>query len=178
MENQEIWKDVIDHQGFYQVSNLGRVKSLDREFTRKCGKKQKIKGQFIKPSKNQDGYSCFILQKVGKKISAKVHIEVCKSFLGYIPDLINSVVNHKDLDKSNNSLSNLEIVNSSQNRRHSIDKTKTSSKYFCVSLRKDTHKWQVKKQIKDKQITLGCYDSEYDAHLAYESYIKSKNTVL
>ena len=54
---QEIWKDIKGYEGFYQVSNMGRVKSLDREIIYKDGRVYKYNGQIIKTYKNNNnGY--------------------------------------------------------------------------------------------------------------------------
>jgi hypothetical protein len=118
---KEIWKDIglvkgIDYTGFYQVSNLGRVKSLSRYVYRNGSYsypvKEKIKIQTI----DRAGYLVATLCKSGKGWSYTVHRLVA---LAFIPNSLNKCcVNHKDGNKLNNNVSNLEWVTYSENTRH------------------------------------------------------------
>lgn len=94
MEN---WKDIEGYPN-YQVSNLGRVKSLGNNKTRK----EKI----LKSGKNNKGYLKVILYKEGKIKNYRVHRLVAQAFLDNPNNL--SEVNHKDEDKTNNRVENLE----------------------------------------------------------------------
>ena len=111
MEN-EVWKSVLEYEGYYEVSNLGRVRSIDRII-----KKKLYLGKIIKESDNQ-GYKMVNLSKNSKGKGKLVHRLVAYSFLdnpnGY-PD-----VNHKDLNKTNNKLYNLEWISEKQNTEHAI----------------------------------------------------------
>lgn len=95
---KEEWRDVKGYEGKYQVSNLGRVKSLNYRHT---GKEQ-----FLKPGKNGNGYLFVNLYKNGVVKHFRVHRLVGSAF---IPNPDNfSEINHKDEVKTNNSVSNLE----------------------------------------------------------------------
>ena len=88
----EIWKDIKDYEGLYQVSNLGRILSLNY---RRTGKIRILKGL-----KDKDGYLNVCLCKNGKTKRAKIHRLVAQTFL---PNPLNlPQVNHKDEDKTNN----------------------------------------------------------------------------
>lgn len=105
----EVWKDVKGYEGHYQVSNLGRVKSL------------KNNRELIMTNVNSTfGYLRVKLSKDGKMKGFPVHRLVGLNFL----DLINgkNEINHIDGDKKNNCLTNLEWCNRSENMRHA-DKT-------------------------------------------------------
>lgn len=95
MDNsKEIWKDIQGYKGFYQVSNLGRVKSLYKG------------GIVLKGSVNNRGYHMVMLYKDGKYKHYLIHRLVAQAFVSnpkHMPQ-----VNHKDEDKSNNKVSNLE----------------------------------------------------------------------
>lgn len=98
----EEFRDIQEYEGLYQVSNLGRVKSL------KYGKEKILKG-----GKDKQGYIYVILCKEGKKNNFRVHRLVCETF---IPNPNNyQCVNHKDEDKTNNNVNNLEWCNQNYN---------------------------------------------------------------
>ena len=95
---QEIWKDIAGYEGKYMVSSLGRVKSLNYRHT---GREQ-----MLEPGKNSRGYLTVALCKNGKQKTRCVHRLVAQAFIpnpGNLPD-----VNHKDENKENNRVYNLE----------------------------------------------------------------------
>lgn len=94
----EIWKDVVGYETLYQVSNLGRVKSLGNDKT----KKEKI----LKLEKRKTGYLQAHLSKNGKTKLIYVHRLVAKSFIENPNNL--EQINHKDENKGNNNVNNLE----------------------------------------------------------------------
>lgn len=115
---QEIWKDCLGFEGNYQVSNVGRVRSLDRFIiNNKNGGKRLIKGTILSQKTRTDGYKEVNLNCRGKSSSKYVHRLVAESFLEPIGEGL--VVNHKDGIKSNNRIINLEIVTYSINSLHS-----------------------------------------------------------
>lgn len=104
----EIWKDIEGFEGSYQVSNEGRVRSLPR-YKRKTER-------ILKPSPNNVGYMLVQLRSGGKERKSKlVHRLVMQAFE---PITEFMEVNHKDLDITNNSLSNLEWVTRQENIDH------------------------------------------------------------
>lgn len=114
MENIEIWKDIENYEGFYQVSNLGRIKSLARDAYKpngivNCHVKEKI----LVPSLDGGGYPIVGLCKNGKRKIMKVHRLVAMAF---IPNPENKPqVNHIDEVKINNVVENLEWCDASFN---------------------------------------------------------------
>jgi len=100
----EIWKDIEGYPN-YQVSNMGRVKSLNY---RRTGKEKIIKG-----SKNNSGYLTVTLSKEGKMKSYFIHRLVASAFLDNPNNL--QQVNHKDENIKNNCVENLEWCDSSYN---------------------------------------------------------------
>lgn len=114
----EAWKDILGYEGFYQISNLGRIKSLPRY--RKNGK---TSGKYLQRGiirKNYDSktYSCINLSKEGKTKTHFIHILVANAFLDKIEG--KNYVNHIDGNKHNNNVNNLEWCTASENQRHAL----------------------------------------------------------
>ena len=97
---EEIFKDIKDLEGLYQVSNFGRVKSLGN------GKSYNSKERILKPGKSTNGYLQVNLYKNGEYKQCLVHRLVAEVFIPNTDNL--PFVNHKDEDKTNNSVENLE----------------------------------------------------------------------
>ena len=99
---KELWKDIKDYEGHYQVSNWGRIKSI------KFGKER-----ILKPVTDRHGYLLVSLWKNNKQKTYKVHRLVAEAF---IPNPYNlPQVNHKDENPLNNNVNNLEWCNSKYN---------------------------------------------------------------
>jgi phosphomannomutase len=109
----EVWKDIVGYVGLYQVSNLGNVKSLDKI----CGgRKGIVKGKPIATQDNGRGYINVCLNKDGQAKRVYVHRLVAEAFLP--KENLKDCVNHKDGNKANNNLDNLEWVTRSENMQH------------------------------------------------------------
>lgn len=108
-EEREIWKDIEGFEGLYQVSNMGRVRSLDRKD--KMGRS--LKEKVLADKHNNRGYHTIALRRDGNTEYRLIHRLVAKAFL----DNPNNwpEVNHKDEDKVNNAASNLEWCSSKYN---------------------------------------------------------------
>lgn len=101
---KEIWKDIKEYEGLYQVSNFGRIKSLPRKGTY---------ARILKPSTNKDGYLQVHLCKNGKLKTFLVHRLVAEAFLDNPNNL--PQVNHKDENPQNNNVENLEFCSAKYN---------------------------------------------------------------
>ena len=108
--NVEIWKDINDYEGLYQVSNFGNVKSLGNEFTRK--------ERFLKLSPQSKGYLTVVLQKNATRKMVLVHRIVAEYFVSN--PLNKSQINHINGDKTDNKVENLEWVSHRENLDHAI----------------------------------------------------------
>lgn len=111
--SNEVWKDIENLEGQYQVSNLGRVKSLERVITRSNGWPLRIKEKILKQHDNGKGY---MLVKMDKRFVA-VHRIVAKHFLDNPQNL--PEVDHIDGRRGNNESTNLEWVTKSENMKRS-----------------------------------------------------------
>ncbi len=103
-------------EGFYEITDLGEVYSLDRTVTKTDGTLRKVKGQLLKHSTNTKGYLVVRLSKPGVRLSARVHRLVAMTFIPNPDEL--PEVNHKDGNRCNPALSNLEWCTSSGNSLH------------------------------------------------------------
>ena len=102
MSGSEVWKDVVGYEGLYEVSNRGNVRSIERI----SSQGRKIGGIILKPAYNNGGYLLVSLCKNGKVKSKYIHRLVLEAFVENPNNL--PEVNHKDENKANNELSNLE----------------------------------------------------------------------
>lgn len=115
-EQQEEWRDIKGYEGIYQVSNIGRVKSLKRIIRRKDGRIKTIREIILKNNIHKSGYLEVNLNLNGTFKTVKVHRLVAEAF---IPNYNNyKEINHKDEDKSNNNVNNLEWCTSSYNANY------------------------------------------------------------
>lgn len=105
---QEIWKDIEGYEGLYQVSNLGRVKSL-------CQNNMK-NGSIMKLCFDKYGYNVITLRNKGKKKTYKVHRLVALHFIDNPNN--HPQLNHIDEDKTNNASSNLEWCDAKYNTNY------------------------------------------------------------
>jgi len=167
----EIWKDVKDYEGIYKVSSFGRVKSLERKAWNGFGI-HTIKERFLKGSIGGNGYLMVSLCKNGIPKKIAIHTVVSVAFLNHIPNGFKLVVNHKDFNKSNNHIDNLEIVTMRENTNQKH--IPHSSKYTGVYFDKKRSKWRAHIQINGINKKIGYFVNEYDAHLAYET---AKNAI-
>lgn len=112
----EIWKDIHGYENYYQVSNKGNVRSVDR--VGRCGNHGTLlyRGKTLSGGIGSHGYLSVVLSKQGKTKTRTIHSLVAEHFVdGYKPGY---EVNHIDLTKTNNHASNLEWVTPSYNTKH------------------------------------------------------------
>ena len=148
MENIEIWKDIKGYEGLYQVSDCGRIKSLERDVYCQNGIVHHLKEKILVPALNNKGYQYVNLSKNGKGKLMLVHRLVAMAF---IPNPENkSQINHKNEVKTDNVVENLEWCTASYNalygtRNERIIQNRRSYKFgnaphakpvFCVELNK------------------------------------------
>lgn len=170
MGHIEIWKEVIGYEGIYEISSLGRIKSIPRKMIRGCAtyvSKEKI----LKLSPDGRGYLKCGLCNNGTESAKRIHILVCIAFLNHKPDGHKLVVDHINGNKLDNRVENLQIVTNRENLSTCFRKNKDtfSSQYVGVYWDKKAKKWSSKIQINKKGWWLGYFNSEIDASNAYQN---------
>lgn len=113
---KEIWIDIKGYEGLYQVSNYGNVRSLDRTSIMKNGVSRFVLGRELRKKDNGHGYLIVSLYKHNVEEKKYVHRLVGNAFIlnpNNLPD-----INHKDENKSNNNVNNLEWCTKSYNSRY------------------------------------------------------------
>lgn len=116
---EETWKDVVGFKGYYIVSNMGNVKSVDRYVEGKNGSLRFQKGVLMNLQESKKGYLVVILHKHGLFYQKQVHRLVAEAFIKNPYDL--PQVNHKDTNKHNNCVENLEWITNYDNMQHAIE---------------------------------------------------------
>lgn len=112
---EEVWKSIKGYEGLYEVSNLGRYKSLDREI--KCGYNSTriSKGKILRLHKDKFGNLKMWLQVTNKIKILGISRCVYQTFIA--SDIENKTIVHKDGDNSNNAVNNLQLCNSPLNKK-------------------------------------------------------------
>ncbi len=129
---KEIWKDVPNYEGIYQVSNLGRIKSL--YFTSNIYKKKFYKEKILKPKKGKDNNLRIELWKDKKHKTVLLHRLIATTFLENLIDT-NMTVNHKNGNRLDNRVENLEWLSRADNIRYGFQngqypQAKSNKTYF------------------------------------------------
>jgi hypothetical protein len=153
----EIFKDIKGYEGFYQVSNLGNVKSL----VRKGRKKEMI----LRPKKKRDGHYSVSLSNNSIKKHLDVHQLVAIAFLNHNPNGHTIEVDHINNNPLDNRVENLQLLT---NREHKSKHIKGVSTYVGVYFKKERNKWGSCIRINKKLIHLGYYEIEVEASRMYQ----------
>ncbi len=172
---QEVFKDIKGYEGFYQISNLGRVKRLKRMVNvniknvnlRTCAER------ILKAVKKRDGYYQYHLCKKGVSKVKMSHQLVWDAFGTAKRNGRKLQVDHIDNNKQNNRINNLQLLTPRQNITKYHQQRKTSSKYTGVYWDKKSNKWRAYITHKKKRTYLGYFTDEYEAHLAYQKALEN-----
>jgi hypothetical protein len=140
--DDERWTPISGWPGLFEVSSCGRIKSLQHRTSMDVGK-DVLQERFLKQRHDKDGYMLVDLYKDGQKVTCKVHRLVADAFIENPEN--KPQVNHKDGNKANNAVSNLEWASDSENKVHrftKLEKPKSKSGVYGVNWRADRGKWR------------------------------------
>lgn len=122
IENEEIWKDIPDYEGFYKVSSFGRVKSISRVINTCYGSKRVTNERIMNSVIDNTGYPSVRLHKEGRGKTIRIHRLVA---LVFIPNLDNKkCIDHIDTDRTNNNVSNLRWATPKENANNCLSVVK------------------------------------------------------
>jgi len=179
IEQKEQWKDIPGYEGYYQVSNLGRVKSLDRRIVNTKGKIENRKGMILKQTnvclgkKTERNYFVCRLSKEGKSNKFYIHQLVVMGFLKMSSDH-KLVVDHIDNNSLNNNIENLQLITQRENSSKDKFRHKYTSDYVGVSFNKKKNVYQSYIYIEGKLVYLGCSKKEEQVR---DMYINKLNEI-
>ncbi len=153
------WKDIKGYEGLYQINSDGQVRSLNRVIMRN-DKPWNFKGKILSERRDSSGYAHVTFSK-GK--SFKVHRLLYETFIGkLIPGMD---IDHIDNNSYNNNLNNLQQITRRENCSKDNFRRNCTSSYVGVKRHKD--KWRANIQLDGKNIHIGIFKMEIDAHMAY-----------
>jgi len=167
---EEEFRDIPGYEGYYQASNFGRVKSLERYVKHSRDRFRVVNQKILKGTINGGGYIVVRLSKnsniIMKTVHKIMHITFTDKFNQNKP-----CIDHIDRDRQNNHIDNLRECTHQENSRNVTKKLNTSSKYLGVMRYKN--KWKVSIRLDDKKIyNLGYYKTEIVAGKIYDSVAK------
>ena len=162
----EEFRAVKGFEGVYEVSDLGRVKSLSREVSHNFKGSILLPEIILKLGLGTGGYLGVGLSLKGKVKTYQVHQLVAIAFLGHTPCRTKLVVNHKDFNRRHNLKTNLEIIT----QRKNTDKKHlpSTSVFVGVTFIPTRNRWRARIFIEGKRHHLGHFRNELDAAKAYE----------
>ena len=164
----EEWKAIKDFERLYEVSNLGRVRSLEKNWEIANGGIRHKDETMLKPTNNGSGYLQVNLNSGGIRTTRVVHQLVWDHFGCKLRNGRALQVDHIDHDKTNNRIDNLQLLTPRENICKHHETKKSSSSFMGVSWHGQNKKWvsNIHKNGKDKY--LGSFYCETQAALAYE----------
>jgi len=169
---EEIWKDIPNYEGLYQVSNFGNVKSLERYVKGKIEnrlQKENILSKRLVGNLGNQYYAVTLCNNKDRK-QIKVSVLVAMAFLNHTPNgYVGFTVDHIDNNPLNNNVNNLQVITK---RENSSKDRKGVSKYTGVTFNKKSNKWRSQIWIDGKNKTLGSFDDELEAHRAYQKELQ------
>jgi hypothetical protein len=164
----EQWKDIEGYEGFYQISDLGNIKSVSRFVNNKHNTLSFIKEKKMNPSIDRDGYYYLNLMKNGIRKRFTVHNLVSKTFLGKKTDE-SLVIDHINNIKNDNRVCNLQYIS----LRENVSKDRKNKNNF-LGIYKNGTKFSAKIVINGVRKYLGSFNTPEEAN---NEYIKNLNLI-
>ncbi len=159
----ETWKAIPGYEGLYEMSTCGKVRTLNY---RRTGKTQELKTNIF------GGYlSLPITNKEGRKLF-RVHVLMAMTFLGHIPERHNLVVDHKNNNRLDNRLENLQIITQRENLSKSSKLKRNLPTGVVYYNYNNNNKFVAKCRVGKKNIHLGYYKTPEEASEAYQNHLK------
>lgn len=147
---REEWRPMVGYEGYYEVSNLGQIRGVERLINCKNGTRKTIRGKVLKQSTHyKNGYKSVMVTVSGNQKRILVHRAVAIAFLENPNDL--PEINHKDENKENNAVENLEWCTRQYN-----------NSYGSAKVRGHEKQSKPVKQIKDGKV-IAIYPSAMEA---------------
>ena len=168
----EIWRDVVNYVGFYQVSNFGRVKSLKRNRPGVGGVDVPVKERILKQGLNSHGRFLVSLWKDNRGRTFEVHPLVWDAFGNKVRQGTGLQVDHIDEDSMNNHIDNLQLLTQRENISKGAFNRVTSSIYTGVYWEESRGKWKSSIRVNGEYKNLGRFDNELDASQAYKDALE------
>lgn len=161
---KEIWKDVIGFEGYYQVSNLGRVKSLDRIVKNRFSERVH-KSKILKPVKDKDGYNIISLSINSLVVKKRLARLVGETFLGLTSE---KTIDHINFDTTDDRLVNIKILNHRENSSY----TRKNKSRLPIGISVKGNRFEARKSIKGKRHYIGLFKTVKEAEKAYLNFKK------
>lgn len=169
----EVWKDIKGYEGYYQVSNLGGVKSLTK-IVKRGTNQLTVYERILKPINNGNNYVRICLCKDGLK-KFYVHRLVASAFLERKDH--QDQVNHINKITNDNRVENLEWVSNRENSCHSRLTREYGSKHIGVIYSKKSKRWTSHIRLGRVVKLIGVFDTEIEAHHARVNFELNNNII-
>ena len=154
----ETWKTITGYEGRYQVSDLGRIRSLTRKVNNSHNGGYEVSGQILKPRSDKDGYLMTDFWKNGNKTTVKIHRLVAIAFIEGFDDT--KVVDHINGVRNDNRASNLRWVSQSQNLHNRRQSTSESGVVGVCFRKEKRNPWQAYINVAGKFKSLGHFPTK------------------
>jgi hypothetical protein len=168
---KEIWKDIPNYENYYQASNFGKIRSKDRIIASSYGSTQYRNGRILKCKPSSDGYVRVVLSVEGVHSYYTVHKLIAVTFLSMDYNQNGMDVDHVNGNKSDNRVSNLEVVTRRENTSRGFKRKGTKSGETGVWAARG--KWSANIRRNGERINIGVFDSKEEAIKYYNMAVSS-----
>lgn len=166
---KEEWRDIKGYEGYYQVSNMGRVCALPRQVYDKNGRIKRLRFRILATKLSSGAYPRAGLSKDNIVNICMVHTLVANAFLP-APSSSSYVIDHINRRRDDNRAENLRWVSVSENYANSEYARLQSSRFRGVTLDKKCERWVAQIGFNRSIHRLGRFKSEIDAARAYDAF--------